>query len=117
MIKIVNSKGTIQMSGNYFAAVAGTAAQSCYGVVGMENTGTGDSIKGILFGKNFCDKGVKITESGGALSIELHIAVLYGLNIQAIVKSIINKVSYAVENVSGVPVTRVDVVVEKIVEE
>lgn len=58
------------------------------------------------------DKGVKVKTIGGRLSIELHIVVTYGVNIAAIVKSIVNKVRYTVEEATGLEVEKVDVFVD-----
>ena len=51
------------------------------------------------------------TVSGG-LVIDLHIAVTYGVNISAIVKSIVNKVRYTVEEATGLQVAKVNVFVD-----
>ncbi len=117
MIKISNSKGSIQISGGYLTALAAIAAQSCFGVVDMADADTGDTLKGIVFGKKHTDKGVRVVESDGKLYIELHIIVMYGLNISAIVKSIINKVRYTVEQATELTVEQVNVVVENVKDE
>lgn len=49
---------------------------------------------------------------GGGLVIDLHIAVTYGVNISAIVKSIVNKVRYTVEEATGFQVAKVNVFVD-----
>ncbi len=117
MIKINNSKGSIRITGAYLAALSGIAAQSCFGVADMADANTGDTLKTIVFGKNYTDKGVRVVESDGKLFIELHITVIYGLNISAIVKSIINKVRYTVEQATDIPVEEVTVVVENVKDE
>ena len=48
----------------------------------------------------------------GFLVIDLHIAVTYGVNIAAIVKSIVNKVRYTVEEATGLQVAKVNVFVD-----
>ena len=58
------------------------------------------------------DKGVKVRYVGGGLVIDLHIAVTYGVNISAIVKSIVNKVRYTVEEATGFQVAKVNVFVD-----
>ena len=58
------------------------------------------------------DKGVKVHVSGGRLVIDLHIVVTYGMNIAAIVQSIINKVRYTVEDATGMEVAKVNVYVD-----
>ena len=49
---------------------------------------------------------------GGKLVVDLHIIVTYGVNISAIVKSIINKVRYTVEEATGLTVSKVNVYVD-----
>lgn len=117
MIKFYNTQGKISITNDYFAGLVGAAAQSCYGVAEMATGGTTDSIKSLVFGANHPDKGVRVTEENGRLIIELHIKVMYGLNIAAIVKSITHKVKYAVEDATGLKVQRIDVAVDDIVSE
>lgn len=115
MIKLYNPLGKVSMTSDYFAGLVGTAAQSCYGVCGMATGGATDSIKTLILGTNFPDKGVRVTEENGALCIELHIKVTYGVNIAAIVRSITNKVRYAVEDATGLQVLHIDVCVDDII--
>ncbi len=117
MIKIYNSKGSIRITGAYLAALCGIAAQSCFGVAEMADANTGDTLKSLVFGKNYTDKGVRVVEVDNKLFIELHITVTYGLNISAIVKSIINKVRYTVEQATDLSVEEVNVVVENVKDE
>ena len=84
MIKFYNPLGKVCMTSDYFAGLVGAAAQSCYGVCGMATGGTSDSLKTIVLGTNYPDKGVRVTEEDGRLVIELHIKVTFGLNIAAI---------------------------------
>ena len=58
------------------------------------------------------DKGVRVRLQDGHLVIDLHIIVTYGINISAIVKSIVNKVRYTVEESTGFTVARVNVYVD-----
>ena len=44
--------------------------------------------------------------------MDLHISVIYGMNISAIAKSIVNKVRYTVEEVTGLQVKKVNVFVD-----
>ncbi|MEG0110334.1 MAG: Asp23/Gls24 family envelope stress response protein [Oscillospiraceae bacterium] len=117
MIKFYNTLGKVSMTGDYFAGLVSAAAKGCYGVAEMATGGTSDSIKSIVLGADFPDKGVRVTEENGNLIIELHIKVTYGLNIAAIVKSITHKVKYAVEDATALKVQRIDVCVDDIVSE
>ena len=48
------------------------------------------------------------------LVIDLHIVVTYGVNIAAITKSIVHKVRYVVEDVTGFGVKKVNVYVDSL---
>ena len=115
MINIYNTFGKVSMTGDYFAGLVSAAASSCYGVADMATSGASDTVKGMIFGSDFPDKGVRVTEDGGKLVIELHIKVTYGLNISAIVKSITHKVKYVVEDATGLQVKKINVSVDDIV--
>ena len=115
MINFYNTFGKVSMTGDYFADLVSAAASSCYGVADMATSGASDTVKGMIFGSDFPDKGVRVTEDGGKLVIELHIKVTYGLNISAIVKSITHKVKYVVEDATGLQVKKINVSVDDIV--
>lgn len=109
MIKIENHLGVIEISNAYFANLVGHVASECFGVSGLVNSTASQGIRGFLTGRDTMDKGVRVRDVGGCLVIDLHIAVTYGLNIAAIVQSIINKVTYTVEAASGLHVAKVNV--------
>lgn len=115
MIKFYNTLGKISMTNDFFAGLVSAAAKSCYGVTEMATGGTSDNVKSLIFGNDFPEKGVRVTEEDGGLIIELHIKVTYGVNIAAIVRSITHKVKYAVEDATGLSVLRIDVSVDDIV--
>jgi uncharacterized alkaline shock family protein YloU len=116
MVKIANSLGSVTISADYFANLVGYHASSCYGVTGMATSGAMDGIRSIFLGKNFPEKGVRVREKNGSLDIEIHIKVLYGVNISAIVESIANKVKYAVEQATDLRVDAVNVYVDEMAE-
>ena len=115
MIKSYTPLGKVCMTGDYFAELVSAAAQSCYGVSGMASGCRPDSVKAMLLGGDVPDKGVRVAEEDGQLVIELHIKMTYGVNIAAIVRSITQKVKYAVEDATGLQVRRIDVCVDDIV--
>ena len=117
MINFYNTMGKVSMTGDYFAGLVSAAASSCYGVAEMATSGTTDTLKSFVFGSDFPDKGVRVSEQNGELAIELHIKIVFGVNIAAIVDSIANKVKYAVEQSSGLNVSKVDVYVDEMVAE
>ncbi|MCI8649827.1 MAG: Asp23/Gls24 family envelope stress response protein [Anaerotruncus sp.] len=111
MISMENQYGTIEISPEYFANLVGRAASECFGVAGMVNTPV-QGVRAAISRHEGQDKGVQVHTSGGGLVIDLHIAVVYGMNIAAIVKSIVNKVRYTVEQATGLDVAKVNVFVD-----
>ena len=111
MISVENQYGTIEISQEYFSNLVGKAASECFGVAGMISS-PAQGIRAALSKKDILDKGVHVRTSGGGLVIDLHIVVVYGMNISAIVKSIINKVRYTVEQSTNLDVAKVNVYVD-----
>lgn len=117
MIKFENPNGYIEITNNYFEKLVGQVAQSCFGVTGMVNSGPMQSLKSIIVGKTDKDdynRGVSVKSINGSLVIDLHIAVSYGVNINAISSSITNKVRYSVETVTDLKVSKINVYVDAV---
>jgi uncharacterized alkaline shock family protein YloU len=112
MIRIENHMGTIEISQEYFAYLIGNAVSSCYGVAGMVKSGAKQGLRSLLFRRTYADQGVRVSSSNGQLVVELHIAVIYGMNIAAIAQSIENKVQFTVEQATGLRVREVNVCVD-----
>ena len=112
MIRIENPSGVVEISHGYFINLVGNAASSCYGVAEMANSNAVQGIRSLFGGRTHLDKGVSVRGEGGALVISLHIIVSYGVNIPVIVRSIVNKVGYVVENSTGLKVKKVNVYVD-----
>ncbi|MEF9983633.1 MAG: Asp23/Gls24 family envelope stress response protein [Oscillospiraceae bacterium] len=112
MIKLENHMGTIEISEEYFANLVGHAASECFGVSGMVISTAYQGLRSVISSQDVQDKGVRVRTLNGRLVIDLHIIVTYGLNISAIVKSIVNKVHYTVEEATGLEVAKVNVFVD-----
>ncbi|MDR2908292.1 MAG: Asp23/Gls24 family envelope stress response protein [Oscillospiraceae bacterium] len=111
MIRIENHLGTITVSNSYFANLIGHVVSECFGVSGLVNSTTSQGLRSLISGRDTADKGVRVRSTGRELVIDLHITVTYGVNIAAIVKSIVSKVTYTVENACGLAVSHVNVYV------
>lgn len=115
MIKLENPNGYIEITNGYFSNLVGRAAQSCFGVTGMVDSNPYRSIKNAIKSKvsgDNSDQGVIVKSINGNLVIELHISVSYGVNISAIVESIVNKVRYTVEEATDLKVSKVNVYID-----
>lgn len=111
MIRMENQYGTIEISQEFFANLVGKAASECFGVAGMINSGT-QSVRSAIARRELPDKGVQVRAGSSGLVIDLHIMVVYGMNIAAITKSIVNKVRYTVEQSTGFQVAKINVFVD-----
>ncbi|MBQ7045483.1 MAG: Asp23/Gls24 family envelope stress response protein [Clostridia bacterium] len=116
MIAYETRTGKVILSNEYLSKLIGNAVTSCYGVVGMVPRGSKQKIIGMVSKKDYMDKGIKVVGDADKISVELHIIVLYGMNINAIAKSIVNKVKYTVNQATGITVEKVTVKVDGIVE-
>ena len=112
MVQIENHLGTIEISQEYFSNLIGNAVASCYGVAGMMKSGAKQGIRSIVSRRIYADDGVRVRSESKRLIIDLHICVMYGMNISAIAKSIVNKVRYTVEQATGLEVRKVNVFVD-----
>ena len=112
MIRLENHLGNIEISQSYFAGLIGNAVTSCFGVVGMCKTGPKQNLRRLFSKEPRLDEGVRVSVENKRLIIELHIIVVYGMNISAITKSIVNKVRFTVESATGLEVKRVNVFVD-----
>ena len=112
MIQIENHLGTIEISQEYFSNLVGNAASSCYGVAGMVKSGYRQGLRSLISRRTYADEGIRVRSEGDKLIIDLHISVIYGMNIAAIAKSIVNKVRYTVEQATGLEVRKVNVFVD-----
>ena len=111
MISIENQYGTIEISQEYFSNLVGKAVSECFGVAGMVSS-PAQGLRAAIAGKDTPDKGVRVRAAGDGLVIDLHIVVTYGMNISVIVKRIVNKVRYTVEQATNLDVAKVNVFVD-----
>ena len=110
-LTIKNKFGTISIENEVVARIAGMAAISCYGIVGMAAKNIKDGLVQLLKIESLT-KGVQIKITNGSIVIDLHIIVEYGTNIAAIADSIVSTVKYRVEENIGLPVAEVNIFVE-----
>ena len=114
MIQFENPLGTIEIDEKYFSELLGNIVPTCFGVVGMADLNVFQSVRSFFDRKHqFPDQGVSVRSEPGGLVIELHIIVTYGLNIETVVRNIVEKVRYTTEDVTGMPVKNVRVYVDE----
>lgn len=115
MMNIMNNAGKISIADDVLTNLAGDAATSCFGVKGMVTCQReGDPWQ--LLRRESMSKGVKVyNNDDGSISLDLHIGVDQGVNINTVAMSIMNEVSYKLQKSTGFPVRSVDVFVDTII--
>lgn len=99
--------GRIQIADEVIAIIAGTAAVEVEGVEAAGGSPTNTLVE--FFGRKNQSKGVKVTVEEGEAGIELDIAVKFGMKIQQIAQQVQRKVKNAVETMTGLTVSFVNV--------
>lgn len=99
-------EGQVKIADQVVAVIAGIAATEVEGV-SMAGNITSELIAKLSRKK--LSKGVKITISEGVVYAELTLSVAYGYSIPKTCELVQEKVSAAVENMTGLPVASVDI--------
>ena len=112
MISHKNENGSVNVSASVYTDIAGTAASNCFGVKGMAARSVKDGVYHLLR-KESVSKGVKVEfHEDNTISIDLHIIVDNGVNLNAVGNSIISEVRYVVKNTTGTEVKAVNVYID-----
>ncbi|MBQ5866661.1 MAG: Asp23/Gls24 family envelope stress response protein [Oscillospiraceae bacterium] len=108
----VNENGSVNVSTSVYTDIAGTAAINCLSVKGMVARSVKDGLYHLLR-KESVGKGVKIQfNEDGTITIDLHVMVGNGVNLNAVGNAIIDEVRYMVETCTGTKVQDVNVYID-----
>lgn len=114
VIELKNDNGTISINDDVIASVAGGAAVSCYGIIGMASKNqVKDGIIEIL-GKENYSKGVIVTRKNDEISIDMYIIVLYGTKISVIANNVQSATKYQIEKTLGINVNDINIHIQGI---
>ncbi len=116
MITYETRLGKIAISEGYLSKLIGNEVTSCFGVVGMVPSTNKQKIFNKLSKSEQLDTGIKVIGNTDSITVELHIVVTYGMNINAIASSITEKVKYVVKEATGIEVNKVIVKIDGIKE-
>ena len=112
MIRHNNENGSINVSTSVYTDIVGTAAANCFGVKGMAARSVKDGLYHLLRMESV-GKGVLVTfNEDETISIDLHIIVDNGVNLNAVGASIISEVRYVVTSHTGTEVRAVNVFID-----
>lgn len=104
-------RGTIEVSPQAIATVAGRVVSECYGVVGIAGKRLRFGAAELLPPEQFA-QGVEVRFVGDRIAIDLYLVMEYGLRLSEVAHNAMESVKYAVELVLGLPVVQVNVIVQ-----
>ena len=112
MVRQSNENGSVNISTSVYVDIAGTAASNCMGVKGMVARSLTDGVYHLLR-KESMGKGVRVEFHGDdSITIDLHIIVDNGVNLNAVGASIISEVRYVVRKCTDTEVRAVNVFID-----
>lgn len=104
--------GSVKISNDVIAIIAGIAAEKVEGVVGM-NSGITGGITEMLGMKNL-SKGIKVDIDKNEATIDLFITVEYGVKLSEVGEKVQENVKNTVENMTGLKVIAVNVNIQDV---
>ena len=112
MIRHDNENGSVNISTSVYTDIVGTAATNCFGVKGMAARSVTDGVYHLLR-KESMSKGVLVNfHEDDTISIDLHIIVDNGVNLNAVGEAIISRVRYEVTKYTGTEVRNINVYID-----
>lgn len=100
-------KGTVCVADDVVAIIAGLAATEVKGVAAMAGNITNELMSKV--GRKNLAKGVKVAVNGKRVKVALAIMMEYGYNIPGTCSKVQERVKSAIENMTGLTVTDVDI--------
>nr|WP_263313535.1 Asp23/Gls24 family envelope stress response protein [Mammaliicoccus sp. Marseille-Q6498] len=111
-LEITNEYGSIDISNDVIATLAGGSAVECYGIVGMASKHqVRDGIAEIL-GRDNYSKGVIVSQNEGVLDVDMYIIVSYGTKISEIANNVQSAVKYTLEQSLNLKVNAVNIYIQ-----
>lgn len=104
--------GNVSVTDNVLAAIAGSAAMECFGLVGMASRKQFKDGIAELLGRENLARGVEIRRESGATHIDLYIVVSYGTKISEVAHNVQQRVKYVLNDVTGLAVDQVNIIVQ-----
>ncbi|MGB8450950.1 MAG: Asp23/Gls24 family envelope stress response protein [Anaerocolumna sp.] len=99
--------GEVQIADEVVATIAGLAATEVEGVAAMSSNITNELVSKL--GMKNLSKGVKIVVSQDSVSVDLSLTLEYGYSIPNTSRQVQEKVKSAIENMTGLTVSEVNV--------
>jgi len=102
-----DNNGSIRISDEVIATITSVAASEVEGVCGLMGSIAGEIA--FKFGKKNLNKGIKVTSDDKEAVIDINLIVKYGVKIPDIAWEVQENVKKAVESMSGLVVTKINI--------
>lgn len=93
--------GTLSVSNEVIADIAGYAAMSCYGVVGMAEQMQGAESVRLLPGQRL-RKGVLVTTTESGLTVDLHVVLEAGVKMRSVSDNLSSSVAFTLSEIAQI---------------
>lgn len=104
--------GSLTVSDDVFADLAGYAAKECYGVVGMAALPQGKARASLLPAPRR-RRGIAVSrDDQGRLCVDLHVILEYGVNVAAVSQNLVDAVQFVLRGVAQIDDAQVHVHVQ-----
>ena len=113
-LTIPSELGRITIAPEAVAQIVGRVASECYGVVGMAVRGAARERVTQLLPRGRQARGIIVRNVDGAVALDLHVVIAYGLNLAEVAATVRSRVAYEVERLTGLRVASVDVHIENV---
>lgn len=103
--------GSLRVSNDVIADLAGYAALECYGVVGMAVT---DEEQGVarLLPMYRLRKGIEVALEDGVILVDLHVVLEQGVNMASVAQNLVSTVKFILNQIAEISEAEVRVHVE-----
>lgn len=102
--------GTLSVSNDVIADIAGYAAMSCYGVVGMAEQLQGAESVRLLPGQRL-RKGVMVSSTEDGLVVDLHVVLENGVNMKSVCANLTSSVSFTLAEIAQIDPAHLKIVI------
>ena len=99
--------GEVKIADELIAVIAGLAASEVKGVASMAGNATRELIEKL--GVKSLAKGIRVTVEDGKVKADIHVNLRYGYNVPETSSEIQEKVKTAIETMTGMEVTEVNI--------
>ena len=110
MLYMENHIGKIIVSDKYLRQLTEQTVLQCFGVAGFAHPTLAEKLL------NKQHKAIAITTKDEKLIISLHVRVIYGVNIPVVIRALMHKIEFIIEDAVRIPVSHVRVYVDEVVE-